>query len=110
MHECVDWLFRSAKKNGLGIVQRESLLFAILLFMKNAFEGNGMVGSQVGYFASAVLHKPGMRNVLFLVCILRSRMGFPVVVHVILGSDLTFPETYFFDELLHASLAIVLEE
>ena len=35
---------------------------------------------------------------------------FPVVVHVILGSDLTFPETYFFDELLNASLAIVLEE
>ena len=83
------------KKNGLGIVPRESLLSAILVFMKNAFEGSGMVGSQVGSFGSAVLHEPGMRNVLFLVYIPRSRMGFPAVVHVILGLDLTFPQTLF---------------
>ena len=73
------------KKNGLGIVPRESFLSAIDVFMENAFEGSGMVGSQVGSFGSAVLHEPWMRNVLFLVYIPRSRMGFPMVVHVILG-------------------------
>ena len=83
------------KKIDLGIVSRESLLSAILVSMENAFEGNGMVGSQVGSFGSAVLHGPGMQNVLFLVYIPRSRMGFRVVVHVILVSVLTFPQSLF---------------
>ena len=42
------------QKIGLGVVPRESLLSAILVSMENAFEGNGMVGSKVGSFGSAV--------------------------------------------------------
>ena len=80
------------QNNGRWIDPGDSLLSAILVSMKNAFDGSGTVEPKMGSIGSASLHEPGMRHVLFLVYIPRSMMGFPVEGHVILGSDLTFPQ------------------
>ena len=43
------------------------LLSAILVFIKNSFDGSGTGGSHAGILGAANLHEPGMRNVLFFV-------------------------------------------
>ena len=91
--ELVGLIVLAHQNNGRWIDPGAFFLSAILVSMKKAREGSGRIGSQLGFLGSAVLLDPGTRNVLFLVYIPRSRMGFPVVGHFIFGLCLTFAQT-----------------
>ena len=77
----------------LSIFPGITLLSAILVFIKSSLVGSGGSGSYAAFRGFAVLHEPGIRNVLFFVYILRSMMGLPVKGYFILGSHLNFGHT-----------------